>query len=129
ICIVEDQRSTADSGVETAGGIRKERTPTEPCISSASSEKTKRVAPFGRREIGVARVRCRRWSRRWRRRWSRRWRTWNCGLQSIHRDAFLAIASRAGNCFDGRAKLVTVPRERAVAGVYEAVAANYVSGN
>src|SRR5439155_29577 len=54
ICIVEDQRSTADSGVETAGGIRKERTPTEPCISSASSKKTKRVAPFRRREVGVA---------------------------------------------------------------------------
>ena len=59
ICVVEGQRSSANSSIETAGGIRKERTPTEPCISSAGSEKAKRVAAFGRREIGKTPVRCR----------------------------------------------------------------------
>ena len=60
ICVVEGQRSSANAGIETAGGI-KERIPTEPCISSASGEKTKRVAPFGCRVIGITRVRCRGW--------------------------------------------------------------------
>jgi hypothetical protein len=52
-----------------------------------------------------------------------------CGLQSVDRNAFLAIARNASNCCDRRAKLVTMPRQRAIAGVYEAVGANYVSGN
>src|SRR5213079_955226 len=73
IPVVERQRSTANAGVEAAGGIQKEGTPTKPCISSASSKKTKRVAPFHCREVGVARVRCRRRSRRWRGCWRRRW--------------------------------------------------------
>ena len=53
IRIVKSQRSTADTGIETAGGIKRERTPTKCCISSTGSEKTKRVAPFRRREIGI----------------------------------------------------------------------------
>src|SRR5882724_2790977 len=56
-------------------------------------------------------------------------RSCDCGLQSVDRNAFLAIARNASNCCDRRAKPVTMPRQRAIAGVYEAVGANYVSGN
>src|SRR5205823_3778508 len=59
ICVVECQRSTANTSIETAGGIQKERPPTKRCISSASSERIKRAAPFRCREIGITRVRCR----------------------------------------------------------------------
>src|SRR5205823_10839796 len=57
ICVVEGQRSTANTGIEVAGAIGKERTPTEPCISSAGSERKKRIASFRCREIGKASVR------------------------------------------------------------------------
>src|SRR6266478_2162488 len=51
-------------------------------------------------------------------------RSCDCGLQSVDRNAFLAIARNASNCCDRRAKLVTMPRQRAIAGVYETVGAN-----
>jgi hypothetical protein len=59
IRVVEGQRSAANPGVKAAGRIRKERPPTKCRISSAGGEKTKRVAPFGCREVGVAPIRCR----------------------------------------------------------------------
>ena len=65
ICGVEDQRSNANTSIETAGGIQKERPPTNRCISNSSSERIKCIAPSGRSEIGVA-PRCRGWCRCWR---------------------------------------------------------------
>ena len=59
IRVVEDQRSSANTSIEAAGGIQKERPPTKRCISSASGEKTKRVASFSCREVRKAPVRCR----------------------------------------------------------------------
>src|SRR5207253_3182681 len=41
---VEDQRASANSGVETAVGIAKERVPTKARISSAGGEEVKRIA-------------------------------------------------------------------------------------
>src|SRR5207247_11267648 len=66
ICVVDCQRSTADTGVDTSGGIRKERTPTERCISSAGGKRIKCVASFCCREIGKTPV-------RW---WTDRPRSW-----------------------------------------------------
>ena len=57
ICIIEGQRSTANTSIKTAGRIQKERAPTKCRISSASGQRTKRIAPFRCREIGIARVR------------------------------------------------------------------------
>ena len=50
--IVEGQRSTADTGIETAGRIQKERSPTKCCVSSAGGERTKRIASLRCREVG-----------------------------------------------------------------------------
>ncbi len=61
IPVVERQRSAANTGVEAAGRIQKERTPTKPCISGACGEETKRIASFRCREIGIAPVWCRGW--------------------------------------------------------------------
>src|SRR5207302_7078033 len=64
--IVEGQRATANTGVETASRIQKERSPTKGCISSAGSERTKRIATFGCGEVRVTRFerRCGRRCRR-----------------------------------------------------------------
>ena len=59
ICVVEGQHSTANSGVEAAGGIQKERAPTKSCISSAGAKRTKRIAALHCREIRIAAVRYR----------------------------------------------------------------------
>src|SRR5207249_4931330 len=59
ICVVEGQRSAAYASIETAGRIQKEGTPTKRCISSADGERTKRIAPFRCREVGITSVRCR----------------------------------------------------------------------
>ena len=58
--VVEDQRSSANTSVEAAGRIQKERTPTKRCISSARGERAKRIAAFRCSEIGIARRRRRR---------------------------------------------------------------------
>ena len=73
--------SSANTSIETAGGIQKERLPTECCVSSAGGERVKRVAPFGRREIGVTRVRC------------RCWRGWGWNADVI--DVFFAVECRS----------------------------------
>src|SRR5437764_4168789 len=54
---IEVQGSAANTGVEGAGGIKRERIPTNCCVSSAGSEVEKRMAPFGGGERGVAPVR------------------------------------------------------------------------
>ncbi len=59
IRVVEGQRSAANTSVEAAGAIQEKRTPTQCCISSAGGEQTKRVAPFGSCEIGIAPFQCR----------------------------------------------------------------------
>src|SRR5262249_22516056 len=41
--IVEDERSSANTGIEVAATIRKERTPPQPCVCCAGSEYAKRV--------------------------------------------------------------------------------------
>src|SRR5207253_4936971 len=58
--VVEDQRSTAYSRIETAVRIGKERIPTKRCISSTGCEGVKCVAAFRCGEVGVATVR--RWT-------------------------------------------------------------------
>src|SRR2546430_199704 len=60
---------------------------------------------------------------------SRRSLSYDCGTQSVHCNALVIIASRADNGFYRRAKPVTVPRQRAIAHVYEAIGTNYVSGD
>ena len=57
IRVVEGQRSTANTGIETARGIDIERVPTKSCISSAAGKKIKRIAAFRCREPGIAPVR------------------------------------------------------------------------
>ena len=57
ICIVGDQRSGANAGVEIGGASSKQRIPTKSCISSPAGEVTQRVAPFRRRETGIATIR------------------------------------------------------------------------
>jgi len=49
------------------------------------------------------------------------------GLESIHRNALLAIAGGADDCFYRRAEAVTPPHQRAIALVKEAVSANDIS--
>ena len=60
VCIIGDQRSGAHAGVEIGGASSKQRIPTKSCISSPAGEVTQRVAPFRRRETGIATVR--RWT-------------------------------------------------------------------
>src|SRR5262249_4341089 len=55
VSVVERQRSTANTGIEGAGDIRKQRTPTKCCISSASIVANKRIITEKRVEAaGVA---------------------------------------------------------------------------
>src|SRR4030095_12392911 len=55
ISVVERPRSSANSGIEAAVGIRKQRTPTKCCISSASGVANKRIITEKRVEAaGVA---------------------------------------------------------------------------
>ena len=56
ICIVGDQCSGANAGVEIGGASPKQRIPTKSCISSPAGEVTQRVASFRRRETGIATV-------------------------------------------------------------------------
>src|SRR2546421_12247728 len=58
IRVVEYQRPSANSGIEVAGRIQEERTPTQSRISSTGSEKTNCVAPFRCRKIRIAPGRC-----------------------------------------------------------------------
>jgi len=57
ICVVGDQRSGANAGVETAGASPKQCIPTKSCVSSPGSEMTQCAAPFRCRETGIATVR------------------------------------------------------------------------
>jgi hypothetical protein len=54
---VEEQRSSANTGVEVVGTTEKERIPTNSCVSRAGCEESEGVAPFRRREPGIAPVR------------------------------------------------------------------------
>jgi hypothetical protein len=56
IGVVEVKRSSADGGVVTAGGVGKERIPTNSCISKPSGEVFKGVGPFGRGEVRIASI-------------------------------------------------------------------------
>ena len=72
--IVKGQRTTANTGIETAGRIQKERSPTQCGISSADAERSKRVAPLSCCEIGITPV-----HNGWCWRWHRRGRGRGCG--------------------------------------------------
>ena len=67
ICIIEYQRSGANTGVVIGGASSKQRIPTKSCICSPAGEVTQRVASFRRREPEIATVRgrtdCRKLSR------------------------------------------------------------------
>src|SRR5438094_4777876 len=68
--IVEGQRATANTGIETAGRIQKQRAPTQCGIASAGSERTTRIASFRCREVRVTAVR--RWTELPLRSWQKR---------------------------------------------------------
>ena|SRR5437899_1480225 len=51
---VEDQRSSANTGVEAAGGDAKHRKRTKCCVPNARSESLKGVVPRRRGEVGIA---------------------------------------------------------------------------
>ena len=93
IAVVEDQCPGAYTGVEAAGGIQKERLPTERCICSTSGEGIKCIASLRCREIGITRVRGRGWCRRGR---GSRCRCRGCGwiLYADHAHHVAASAMR-----------------------------------
>ena len=72
--IVEGQRATANTGIETAGRIQKQRAPTQCGIASADAERSKRVASLSCCEIGITPV-----HNGWCWRWHRRGRGRGCG--------------------------------------------------
>jgi len=73
-CIVNGQRSSANTGIEAAGRIQKERAPTKRGVSGAGGKRTKCVTSFRCGEIWKATIRCRRRCWRRRRRGCRVWR-------------------------------------------------------
>jgi hypothetical protein len=54
---VEDQRSSANTGIEVGSGVQKERAPTNSRVSGIGREGIKSVAPFCCRESGITPVR------------------------------------------------------------------------
>src|SRR5438552_6730874 len=72
--IVESKRRTANTGIETAARIQKQRSPTQCGIASADGERSKRVAPLSCCEIGITPV-----HNGWCWRWHRRGRGRGCG--------------------------------------------------
>lgn len=57
IPVVENQRSSAKSGIEVASRIQKERAPTDACVSSTGREGIERSASFRGREPRIAPIR------------------------------------------------------------------------
>jgi hypothetical protein len=57
IPVVEQQRSSANTGVKAGSGVAKERKPTNCCVRSAGGEVFKRIGPFCRSEVGIAAIR------------------------------------------------------------------------
>jgi hypothetical protein len=67
IPVVEQQRSSANTGVKAGSGVAKERKLTNCCVRNAGSETKKSVLPFCRSEVGIAAI-------RWRNNCVRLWR-------------------------------------------------------
>jgi hypothetical protein len=62
VCGVEHKRSSANTGIEAAGGKALERKPTNSCVEPAGCEAKKRGLPLCRVASGIASVR--RWTDR-----------------------------------------------------------------
>jgi hypothetical protein len=59
ISSVEDQRSSADTGVVAAAGDRIQRIPAKACVSGTGGEVREGIGPFCRGESGIASIRWR----------------------------------------------------------------------
>ena len=57
VSIVENQRSSAKSGVEAAGSIQKQRAPAKSGVSGAAGERIERLTSFRGREVWITPVR------------------------------------------------------------------------